>query len=139
MRGRRNLLPARRALSVVALVALGVFGSFEAEARDGRTITRAEFGTHWPFTVAEGELRCDGGAVTFNAQGKTYAVNGTAGGLGFARIDPIWKYDDSFAEAYAEETGISLETVIEAMGTRLRVDIGPIIDAGLALCAERLA
>lgn len=121
------------ALSVVAIIALVVIVT-KVEPTNERTITRDEFGHAWPFTVAEGELSCERGAVTFEARGTTYAVNGTAASRSFARIDPIWKYDDSFAEQYAEETGITLEAAIKALGTRLRVNIGPIVDAGLALC-----
>ena len=122
------------ALSVVAIIALVVIVSPKVESTNERTITRDEFGHAWPFTVAEGELGCERGAVTFEARGTTYAVNGTAGSRGFDRIDPIWKYDDSLAEQYAEETDITLEEAIKALGTRLRVNIGPIVDAGLELC-----
>ena len=77
------------ALSVVAIIALVVIVSPKVESTNERTITRDEFGHAWPFTVAEGELSCERGAVTIEARGTTYAVNGTAGSRGFARIDPI--------------------------------------------------
>jgi hypothetical protein len=52
--------------------------------------------------------------VTFNVNGTTYAVNGTAGDEGDLDIHPIWKK--------APEG--------------LRVDIGDMIDRGLKLCEE---
>jgi hypothetical protein len=70
----------------------------------------------WPFTVSSGTLSCTQppfpGAVTFSTGGGEYAVNGTALDSGFADIKPIWK----------------------RAGGGLRVDIGDMIDRGLALC-----
>lgn len=81
-----------------------------------RTITAAEFGDRWPFTVAAGELYCTGASVvTFVAAGDTYAVNGAATQAGRGKdIGPIWAADTSSG------------------GTKK--SIAPIIDAGLALC-----
>lgn len=85
-------------------------------------VTRAEFGDEWPFTVASGTLSCDGsrglGSVIFTApDGTRYGLNGTAQDqLGLPAIDPIWRYQPGMAKY------------------ELRVDIGPLIDRGLALC-----
>lgn len=79
-------------------------------------LSRADFGKDWPFTVSSGVLTCDDpGAVTFTADGTTYAVNGTASGLDKgADVKAIWKKDPTLPGA--------------------RINIGPIIDRGLKLC-----
>lgn len=82
-------------------------------------VSRAEFegeGRTWPLTVDRGTLNCEPGTrVTFTADGTTYAVNGTAKGSGeWGDIDPIWADDGS--------------------GLGLKVNIGDLIEAGLALC-----
>lgn len=77
-------------------------------------VTRADFGDEWPLTVEGGTLRCDGEAVTFEADGTTYAVNGMATSRDAgADIDPIW--------APGEVEG-------------LKISIAPLIDWGLELC-----
>jgi hypothetical protein len=82
-------------------------------------ITKQEFGTKWPFTVDEGTLACKGkssfGEVIFTANGKTYAINGTAKGTKkYLSIDEIW----------ADNPSVS----------GVKKDIGPIIERGLKLC-----
>ncbi len=67
-------------------------------------ITKQEFGAAWAFTVDEGVLSCKGsngiGEVLFTANGKTYAVNGTAKGTKkYLPIDDIWAADPSIAGA----------------------------------------
>lgn len=87
------------------------------DQQEGR-ITSANYGDEWPFTVAEGTLRCEGsdgvGAVTFEADGTVYGLNGTAKSRGFPEFDPIW-LDDPQVEG-------------------LKTNVGPIIERGLALC-----
>ena len=57
-----------------------------------RLLTEEDFGDDWPFTVAAGTVRCVQNAVTFDADGVTYAVNGRASASGQAvPIEPIWK------------------------------------------------
>ena len=76
----------------------------------------------WPFTVSEGTLLCApygvGGnqqSVTFVANRRMYAANGTAKGTDqFEDIDAIWKDNPDIP------------------GTK--VNIGPILDKGLSLC-----
>ena len=82
-------------------------------------ITKQEFGAKWPLTVDEGILACKGrggvGEVIFMANGKTYAVNGTAkSAKKYIPIDEIW----------ADNPSVS----------GLKKDIGPIIERGLKLC-----
>lgn len=86
-----------------------------------RTISRSEFGRSWPFTVDEGTLRCEGGAITFTARGATYAVNAVA--LRSMTAQPTWRYA---SELVVQDPG----------GARAEVprDISPVLDAGLALC-----
>lgn len=79
------------------------------------TITREMLGDEWPFTVEAGVVACDGGGVTFTAEGVTYAVNGTAkdGDMG-ADIMAIWADNPSVPG--------------------LKKDIGAVITRGLELC-----
>jgi hypothetical protein len=82
-------------------------------------VSRAEFeadGRTWPLTVDSGTLSCEPvNRVIFTAGGTTYSVNGTAKGAHqWADIDPIWADDGS--------------------GLDLKVGIGDLIEAGLALC-----
>lgn len=91
----------------------------EAPAEPEGFISREMLGDEWPFTVESGVLACEGsggaGAVTFTADGTTYAVNGTARGQGAgAEIDAIWAADPSIP------------------GTKK--DISVAIERGLALC-----
>lgn len=86
-------------------------------APDG-TISRESVGEDWPLTVESGIVACEGnngyGAVSFTADGTTYGVNGVALQQGLPRIDPIWADDPSIPGG--------------------KLNIGPIINAGLALC-----
>ncbi|MEW1879425.1 DUF2511 domain-containing protein [Rhodococcus sp. NPDC080181] len=69
----------------------------------------------WPFTVPQGVLMCGApDRVTFSADGTMYAVNGSAKSTGeFEDLAAIWK-DSDFPG--------------------VKVDIGPMIQQGLALC-----
>ena len=82
-------------------------------------ITKQEFGEAWAFTVDEGILSCKGsygiGEVLFMANGKIYAVNGTAKGTKkYLPIDDIWAADPKIAGA--------------------KKNIGAFIEKGLKLC-----
>lgn len=76
------------------IVALGLFfvtcfamiGDGEAEGE----VSRDELGAEWPLSVERGRLACDRDAVTFTADGETWALNGVAQTRGFPEIDPIW-------------------------------------------------
>lgn len=70
----------------------------------------------WPLTVGDGVLRCQPpDSVTIVADGTSYAVNGMASTQGHGvEIDPIWLDNPDLA------------------GTK--INIGPMINAGLALC-----
>jgi hypothetical protein len=92
------------------------------------TITRAEYGDAWPFTVDRGVLSgkptghklSDGtelAEVTFTTGGKTYYINGIASGTHrYAELYDIWAADPSAPK-----------------GSALKKYIGPIIDRGLKL------
>ena len=85
----------------------------------GVAISKDDFGEDWPFLIDSGTLNCaPGDAVTFEADGQTYAVNGTAMGRaeaeGWRDMDPIWADDPA--------------------ATGLKISIGPVIQRGLALC-----
>ena len=96
----------------LVLVALLVLG-----CGDGgyHTISRADLGAAWPLTVDSGSLRCEPpGAVIFTANGTDYAVNGAATSKGYADIGPIW----------ADNPDPAIP----------KMDIGPLLDRGLAMC-----
>lgn len=121
---KRTLL----ALASVSALAFGVAGcssasdsgsSDDASADpSSRMVSAADLSGSWPLTVGSGTLRCDGsggtGEVTFEGDGKVYAVNGLAKQSGLPEIDAIWKDDP------------------DAPG--LKLDIGELLQAGLDLC-----
>jgi hypothetical protein len=95
----------------------------EPPSKPGRLrVSREEFGERWPLTVDAGELECRqkgagpaGRMVLFHAEGRTYAVNGTAiTHSGHPRIDPIWRDNPDIP------------------GTK--IPITPLLNAGLKLC-----
>jgi Protein of unknown function (DUF2511) len=76
--------------------------------RQGVEINQSEYAKRWPFSMAQGRLRCEGaGAVILTLRGTDYAVNGMASN----RYRPI-----------------------QAVMTNPKLDIGPIISRGLTLC-----
>jgi hypothetical protein len=115
--------------SFLAFGVVAFCASLEASAGGSVNISASEFGANWPFTVTSGKLMCaPPGAVTFVANGRTYAVNG------LAKSDPrnadlreIWK-DDSESE--------HARYMIEQGRPDLvpKISISPIIDRGLKLC-----
>jgi hypothetical protein len=110
----------------------------EKSSQTHDVIRASDFGEKWPFTVPEGVLRCSSlSSVTFTANGVIYAVNGSAMSdrVGYAPIESIWLINMAFMEKIAKATNNSVEEVIEISGTK-RIGIGPIISAGLALCAD---
>lgn len=96
-------------------------------------ISRAQFGTQWPFGVDSGVLRCENmqarlfpaqnvmpSAITFTTGAKTYALNGIARGhltrrdwVDIVKSEEMWPFVDSKSP---------------------RRSLTPIIEAGLALC-----
>lgn len=110
---------------VVAVIAIGCSEGSSGVAGDVEddpaAVSRAEFGKAWPLTVDQGVLSCDGSGVIFTTpEGDEYGVNGTAKGLGYPEIDPIWKEDRSYD--------------LPGDGPPLRVDISALIDRGLEIC-----
>jgi|GEM_PF-3471750 len=106
---KRLLLPA---LLLLATAACG-------GAENSRTVTSTEFQDDWMLTVDSGTLVCEppAGIVFIAPDGTEYAVNGTATGMGYADIQPIWKADPS---------------VPAELG--LKISIDPLITAGMELC-----
>lgn len=96
----------------------------KAVANDPGLLVSTDFGDEWPLTVPYVVAHCDnitaGGmrlqVVTIDApNGKTYAANGTAKDhTDYPALNPIWANDPDV--------------------DGLKVNIGPIIAAGLALC-----
>lgn len=100
-----------------------------------KKLTALDFGEKWPFTISEGIVKCTGyGGVVFEANGKVYALNGTAKmhseEYGYANVEEIWAVDEKMVQAM-KENGYSKEE-IERLKTR--INIGPIIGAGRELC-----
>lgn len=87
-------------------------------------IGREALGEAWPFTVPQGILRCEGTgsvrSVTFTANSRVYAINGTASSFADRRdwlpLKMIWRDDTS-------HPGVD----------GIKVSISPLIDLGLAL------
>ncbi|MEM1308125.1 MAG: DUF2511 domain-containing protein [Cyanobacteria bacterium P01_H01_bin.153] len=82
------------------------------------TISESTFDGDWPFTVSEGIVRCHPPtAITFEADGVIYSVNGTADGMaaseGWSDINPIW---------------------LDSNDPGPKVNIGDVIDYGQSLC-----
>ncbi len=121
-RAQRRILNERtlmqQALSVRVLIVSGLIAllTTACTGEDGTRISRDSFEGEWPFTVDEGVLNCEGaGAVTFSAEGTTYAVNGTAMGTSdYPDVDVIWADDPE--------------------GPGPKIWIGDVIDQGLDLC-----
>ena len=77
-----------------------------------KKIYKTDYGADWPFSVEGGVLKCDRSAILFLANGKKYAVNGTA--KNWAKSEG---YDNEIEEIWLPGT-----------------DIGRIIRDGLKLC-----
>ena len=73
------------------------------------------------------------GIVTFEVNGIVYVVNGLADALGYAPIQPIWKYDWTLHQELAEIYDTTVDDIINEIGT-MRVSLDPFIDGGLAFC-----
>ena len=118
--------------------------SKKSQQTPSATISKEQFGTKWPLKVNNGIVKClpiGKGSVVFEAGGKTYAVNGTAKGFakkhGFYPIEGIWLNDPEFhkaAKEIADSEKKPIEEVIKAMGTPPKLNISPILNAGLKLC-----
>jgi hypothetical protein len=80
-------------------------------------VTQADFGDAWPLTVPAGTLMCENSAVLFQAEGgRLYTVNGMA----ITRHPELHEID----EIWADNPDPNIP----------KKNIGPLIDAGLALC-----
>lgn len=93
---------------------------------NSQQIVRADLGSKWPFMVEGGTLRCDLGAVTFAAGGKTYALNGTARNQ---RAERGWHE----AEPILADDPVLVKTA-ERDGGYAKMSTQPLIDSGLKLC-----
>ena len=107
-------------------------------------LSQSDYGEKWPLTVESGFVKClplGAGAVVFMSEGNTYAINGIAKGFakqkGFKDIDKIWKYAPTYYKAAVEDaklTGKTVEEVIKIKGGLPKINISPVIEAGLKLC-----
>jgi len=113
-------------------------------AENQQKISKQQFGAKWPLSVPSGIVKClpiGRGAVVFESQEKTYAVNGIAKGVaekhGFSNIEEIWLDDPEFykvAEEAARVEGIPVEKAIELMGGLPKINIAPVLASGTHLC-----
>lgn len=110
------MLSGMRLRSVLLLTAAGALAACGGDA-PSEQLGRADWGDEWPLTVDSGTVRCeDGGLVLFEADGTTYAVNGTAMSQRpeLPEVDEIWADNPDIPGA--------------------KIDIGPVLDSGLELC-----
>jgi hypothetical protein len=62
--------------------------------QSGFEVKREDYGKDWPFSVEKGVVDCvDRSAAIFKVGDKSYSLNGTAKGRGYASIDSIWLDD----------------------------------------------
>lgn len=85
--------------------------------RERGVMFKADLGAQWPLTVDAIRLRCvNGRELVFDADGTTYALNGTAKGTKrYADLGPIWR-DDPLTPG-------------------LKISLQPLLDMGLPLCS----
>lgn len=121
---------ARRALVMLAAIALAALAIARAGDRDGVAVSRADFvgrGLSWPLTVDAGRLGCRARAVWFKApDGREYAVNGAASNKGGADLDLILSVD--------EETLRLLKAAGADVSFEPRLNPRDLIAEGLKLC-----
>ncbi|BAC88181.1 YebY family protein [Gloeobacter violaceus] len=86
-------------------------------------VSKAEYGERWPLAVQSGALDCPlPGAVVLKADGKTYALNGTAESTAkYQLVDGILTANPSGGKVDSQ-TKIAL--------------LQPLVDAGLQLCTD---
>jgi hypothetical protein len=83
--------------------------------QSGLEVKREDYGKDWPFSVEKGVVDCvDGSAAIFKVGNKSYSLNGTAEGRGYAPIDPIWLDNPELSG--------------------LKINISPMIDLALKQC-----
>ena len=99
----RKSLPAVGAALLIFAVLMTTAGCNEGGTERARPVTEeppergvlvsaAEYGDRWPLTVSEARVELIGSSVAvLHAEGRTYALNGTAQSRGYPRIDPIWR------------------------------------------------
>lgn len=100
----------------LVLTAATACGFGDDQGTNQVTVSQAEYGTEWPFSVDEGVVECTGGdVVTFTADGVTYLLDGPAmrQDLG-AQIGPVW-LDDPNLDGH-------------------KMNLGSLISRGLDLC-----
>ena len=116
-----SVAPIPRAQS--ALVGAGGTLSCGGQIQSGELVISERQATcRWPFKVANVKIACRGSAASASvvvvAGGQSYALNGRAQRK-YAPLDPIWREDEQLA----------------AQGMAgIKVDVGPYIASGLALC-----
>lgn len=79
LRGRR--IGGLIYLALIAAAFMGLWRMITPSEATGVTITQAEYGEKWPFTVESVELKCEGSppaALVKAPDGKLYALNGSA-------------------------------------------------------------
>ncbi|MCY3507307.1 MAG: DUF2511 domain-containing protein [Chloroflexi bacterium] len=97
----------------IAILSLILAATVLVACGGGKDINRSDYGSRWPFTVDSATLHCDRQMVWVEANGRKYALNGTAQTHleGALPLERIWRRSNG-----------------------VRVNIGPMIREGLALC-----
>ena len=104
----------RSVIRVIALLALAVGVMLLVVACFGEKKNRSDYGSRWPFTVDSVTLHCENDAVWVETGGQKYALNG-------------------WASTYLDDD-LPLERIWRRSTPAPRVNIGPMINEGLALC-----
>ena len=104
-----------RARIAIAFLSLILAATVLVACGGGEEIHRSDYGSRWPFTVSSATLHCDRQMVWVEANGRKYALNGTARTHldGALPLERIWRRSGA-----------------------ARVNIGPMIREGLALCGD---
>lgn len=106
------------------LLALAGCGTQNPAARyqNAQTVTKAELGDKWPFTIDTVIVHCEEQGlykVVSSPAGVTYGLNGTSKSSGkYQDIEQIWRKDDRY-------------------GGSARIDIGPILEIANQNCDKK--
>ena len=106
----------RRVVGAVAILMAAVVGCTPDSEPPGLLLRKETFGDAWPLTVDSVRVDCIGIAAVAYHEGQTYALNGAAMSQGYARIEPLWRWNPE-NEGY-------------------RINIHPLIESALAQCSE---
>ena len=76
---------------IILAVMVVMFCSDNDVGKNGKLVTKEEYGTSWAFKVSEGYVYSIGRAAIFKTGGVEYQLNGAARSKGYKPINPIWR------------------------------------------------